>query len=399
MVNEYFDLINYGGTLQYYIFELANFSVLAFFLLALYKLKVINSNSLVVWIGILFSPLLLNYFLLSPWMYGDQFIYAGEIMSLKSTGQISDLVADVSGVGMESNAVTLSVKILGLAPLPTWMTVTSLAFANKFFLLLTFLWFKRFFDNENEVLLYFLIPSLILYSSMGLRDTLIMVFSIVFIINALRGNYFIPILLLYPLFILKLQMAAFLLLYLIGRLIFRAHRGPKLFLFFVFSITTFGVIFESQLLDVINLYRLAFIQEDFVFAGESSYTAWNLYGGDGDAFMLSSIAEAAIIALLHIPELLLIPLPWNWSNIFYPLQSLESCFLIYLYIKLAGTQQLYKNYEFILLTLALFVGLAIYALIMSNEGTFVRYRFTLFYPFLLGIYYLAYRSDDSPQKS
>ena len=55
MVNEYFKLVDYGGTLQYYIFELANFSVLAFLVLVLYKFKVINSNSLVVWIGIFFQ--------------------------------------------------------------------------------------------------------------------------------------------------------------------------------------------------------------------------------------------------------------------------------------------------------------------------------------------------------
>ncbi len=92
------------------------------------------------------------------------------------------------------SAVTLSAKLLGLVPLPNYMTVTSLAFVNKFILFATFVWFKRFFKDENEVLLYFLIPSLVLYSSLALRDTLIMVISILFIINLIRGRFILPLL-------------------------------------------------------------------------------------------------------------------------------------------------------------------------------------------------------------
>ncbi len=50
---------------------------------------------------------------------------------------------------------------------------------------------------------------------------------------------------------------------------------------------------------------------------------------------------------------------------------------------------IYKNNEFIFLTFILIIGLSIYSLIMSNEGTFVRYRFTLYYPFLLGVFYIS----------
>jgi hypothetical protein len=92
------------------------------------------------------------------------------------------------------------------------------------------------------------------------------------------------------------------------------------------------------------------------------------------------------------------PLPWNWSNIFYPLQALESWLLIYLYVRLGMKQNLYKNYEFILLTFILLIGSSIYALLMENEGTFVRYRFSLFYPFLLAAFYLSSASYKDSKK-
>ena len=397
MVNENFDLVTYGGTLDYYIFELANFSALAFLVLILYKLNFINSNSLIVWIGIFFSPLLINYFIISPWFFGDQFEYAGEVMSLKATGRSIDNIALVNSQFI--SPITLSVKILGLIPLPNYMTVTSLAFVNKLILFITFLWFKRFFSNENEVRLYFLIPSLILYSSMALRDTLIIVISIVFIINLIRRKYILPVLLLYPLFFLKIQMFAILALYTLGHVIFQAHKSKNLFGLFICVFVVIGFIFEEGILEILNLYRLAFAAEDFVaFDGSISYNAWNLYGTNSrDALELNSIFEAVYKAIINLPVLLLIPMPWNWSNIFYPLQSIESCLLIYLYFKLSTEKGILKNNEFILLTFILIVGLSIYALIMANEGTFVRYRFSLYYPFLLALLYLCRRRNDANQ--
>ena len=397
MVNEYFTLHSYGGTLEYYLFELANFSALAFFAMFLYKLNYINSNSLLAWLAIFFAPLVFNYFLFSPFLFGDQFRYAAEVMYQKSSGSSLDFL---SASGFKEPAIQLTAKILGVTPLPNYMTVTSLAFANMFFLFVTFLWFKRFFSNENEVLLYFLIPSLILYSSISLRDLLIIVISILFIINLIRNRYIFAAVFLYPLFFLKIQMFAFLLLYVIARLFFRAHKNYYLFTFFVLVVMIGGVIMEEQILEVLNLYRLAFVAENFVaFDGSISYLAWNAYGGDlAETLELSSLGDAAIKAILKLPIFFIMPLPWNWSNIFYPLQSFESWLLIYLYVRLAMKQNLYKNSEFILLTLILLIGSSIYALLMENEGTFVRYRFTLFYPFLLAAFYLSSASHKSLKK-
>ena len=398
MVNAYFTLHSYGGTLEYYLFELANFSVLAFFALLVYKLNYINSNSLLVWLAIFFTPLSINYFVISPGMFGDQFEYAGEVMSLKATGASLETIALFKYATI--NPITLTAQILGVTPLPNYMTVTSLAFANKFFLFVTFLWFKRFFSNENEVLLYFLIPSLILYSSMSLRDTLIIVISILFIINLIRDRYVFAVVFLSPLYILKLQMFSFFLLYLVARLLFRAHKHSYLFLLFIFVIMIGGFIMEEQLLEVLNLYRLAFAAEDFVGPdGSISYKAYNVYGaGLAESLELSSLADAIFKAILNLPIFFIMPLPWNWTNIFYPVQAFESWLLIYLYVRLGMKQNLYKNSEFILLTFILMVGSSIYALFLFNEGTFVRYRFTLYYPFLLAAFYLSSKSNKFAKK-
>ena len=195
-------------------------------------------------------------------------------------------------------------------------------------------------------------------------------------------------------------MFSFLSLYLIARLFFRAHKNYHLFIFFILGLIIGGFIMQEQILAVLNLYRIAFVAEDFVAPdGSVSYLAWNAYGGGlAEALELSSIGEALFKAILNLPIFFIMPLPWNWSNIFYPLQSFESWLLIYLYVRLAMKQNLYKNSEFILLTFILLIGSSIYALLMENEGTFVRYRFTLFYPFLLAAFYLSSASHKSLKK-
>ena len=397
MVNEYFQLIQYGGSFYYYIFELANFCFLAFFVIIVYKLNYINSNSLLVWVGLFFTPLLFNYLLINPVMFGDQFEYAGEIMSLKSSGESISTVSNTSSFTSAvfnyfPHPITFSSSILGTVPLPNYMTVTSLAFANKLFIFGTFLWFKNFFQDENKVLLCFLIPSLILYSSLSLRDTLIIILSSFFLLNLLRGKYIFAGLLLYPIFILKIQMFAIFSLYFVARLLFRAHTSYLMMGILAATMLGISFVIEEDFLMVMNTYRLGFAAEDFdLGGGAASYAGWAMYGTElGETLELHSITEALYIAVLRLPEFLLMPMPWNWSNFFYPIQALESYLLIYLYYKLAGKRQLYKNREFALLTFILFIGLLMYSLIMANEGTFVRYRFTLFYPFLLALFYLAY---------
>ena len=404
MVNEYFQLIHYGGSFYYYIFELANFCFLAFFVIIFYKLNYINSNSLLVWVGLFFTPLLFNYFLIIPEMYGDQFEYAGEIMSLKSTGESISTIGNTTGVASSAfsyapHPITFTSLVLGTVPLPNYMTVTSLAFANKLFIFGTFLWFKNFFQDENKVLLCFLIPSLILYSSLSLRDTLIIILSLFFLLNLLRGKYVFAGLLLYPIFILKIQMFAIFSLYFIGRLLFRAHRSYLMIGIFAATMLVVSLVIEEDVLTVMNTYRLAFSAEDFDLGGGTfSYAGWAMYGSElGEALKVNSIPEAIYIAVLRLPEFLLMPMPWNWTNFFYPIQALESYLLIYLYYKLATRRQLYKNPEFALLTFMLLIGLLMYSLIMANEGTFVRYRFTLFYPFLLALFYLAYSKLEIKQ--
>jgi len=397
MVNRFFEHQNYGSSLEYYIFELANYSFLVLLISIFYKLKYININSFIVWSGIFFFPLLFNYFLFSPFLFPDQFTYASELMSLKAHGvsinfiEVQDNTFSIFNnlLTISTNPITFSVKLLGLAPIPNYMTVTSLAFANKFFLFLSFLMLKNFFKNENILLLFFLIPSFLLYSSLSLRETIIILLGVFFLLNMLRNNYLFSLVLIIPLLIVKPQLFAFFAIYFIGRLIFRAHKNFYGLIIFLSSILLAVFIFEEIVLQIVNYYRIGFAAEDMDLGdGIYGYYAFSLYG-DAESLILNSMFELILVAAIGLPKILLMPLPNSWTNIFYPIQFLESIFLVSLYLFIAIKNNLLRNHEFIYLSVVLIMSLMLYSLLAFNEGTFIRYRFSLFLPFVFAVYYLA----------
>jgi hypothetical protein len=374
-----------------------------------YKLRFININSLIVWTGIFFVPLALNYFIFSPYLFPDQFQYASEIMSLKSKGvsipniaaQNSEFSISNGAISIPTNPVSLTVSFLGFAPIPNYMTVTSLAFANKFFLFLSFLGLKKFFiKDENTLLLFFLIPSLLLYTSISLRETVIIILSLFFLLNILKNNYLISFLFLLPLLSIKVQMFAFLGTYFIGRLIFRANKNLSLLMLFSTFILLTSIVFEDLVLQVLNYYRIGFAAENMDLGdGIYGYYAFSLYGDElAESLTLTSMFEVIWLAISGLPKLLLMPLPNSWSNIFYPIQFFESIFLVSLYIFIAVKKNLLQNNEFIFLTVILLFSLMLYSLLVFNVGTFVRYRFSLFFPFLIASYYIATAMQESVDK-
>jgi hypothetical protein len=183
----------------------------------------------------------------------------------------------------------------------------------------------------------------------------------------------------------------FFLIYYIGKLIFRAHKSLNYL--FLYSAVILGVTFtfDDAILEIINSYRYGFAAEDLDLGnGLYGYAAWSLYGDQIiDSLTINSIPELIFLAIIGLPNLLLMPLPGAWENIFYPVQFFESILLIYLYVWVTLKYKLYKNREYIFLTFSLTISLLVYSLLAFNEGTFVRYRFTLFFPFLIAAFYIA----------
>ena len=163
-----------------------------------------------------------------------------------------------------------------------------------------------------------------------------------------------------------------------------------MFMFILFVIGAFiGLfIFEDQVLEIINLYRLAFVAEDF----ENGYAGFGLYGLSNEFADITSTYDAIIESLKGIPVLLFIPLPWNWEGILYAIQFFESVGLIIAFIYIIKKYSLLKIQAFYPLIFSFGVAFGLYALLVQNEGTFVRYRFEIVFPWIVALYYLGVSS-------
>ena len=180
MVNEFIVFFNHEYTFLYYIFELANYSFLALIVLLFRHFQLINNSSFWTWLGLMFTPIVFNYFLFDADLFGDQTLYTVEAVDMKLDYDLPYNPNVVKEAWWASTSM-VTAKILSFIPLPMLMTVTSLAFANKLILFLFFVWASRFM-NQDRLILFFLIPSLVLFSSLSLRDTLVIVFGVFFLL-------------------------------------------------------------------------------------------------------------------------------------------------------------------------------------------------------------------------
>jgi hypothetical protein len=381
MVNEYFAFHDYGYSFLYYIFELSNFLFCFLISLIALKFKWISKNIFFIWQLLFATPFFFNYFLFPPEYFGDQFRYVAEAYNLKVTGEsLEPPKRDTLINNLRVSTITLPAQVLGLIPLPAYMTVTSLAFSSKIILFFFYIYIQRLFKDER-VIIFFLIPSLLLYSSLALRDIMIIVVTVLYLIAVIKNRILLSVILWAPIGILKFQNALFLLIYPIGKFIFKAHKSSLAFFLFIFGGLILSISIESFLLDGLNLYRIAFAEDDA--------TADTLLLSEAFGLQMQSIFWVYFEMIKNFIPFLFTPLPQYWSNAFYPIQFVENLIILGMFYMIVRRYALFRHREFYLMILPLIIGLGIYSIVIFNEGTAVRYRFSLFVPYLLGLSYLG----------
>ena len=160
MVNEYMVFFDYEYTFLYYIFELANFATLALIALLFRHFQLINNSSFWTWLGLMFTPIIFNYFLFDAHLFGDQSLYTLEAVDQKLDYDLPNN-PNIEYGSWWQNQSGMTAALLGFFPVPMLMTLTSLAFANKLALFLFFVWASKFFD-QDRLILFFLISFIFL---------------------------------------------------------------------------------------------------------------------------------------------------------------------------------------------------------------------------------------------
>ncbi|MDA0149400.1 hypothetical protein [Vibrio sp. LaRot3] len=360
-----FDVLNWDSNLLYWrVLDIPNFFIL------------IVITSLMFWkyrkVGLLvFSllivhctfPFFINGVLFSPEYMSDQFLY------WKNVNEIRGLTFNYAN---SSYTVLSASYLLSILPLPFSFTINSLGFFNVLlYLIILYALTKKSFFNNNLLIFYLLYPSLALYTSLSLRDGLILFFMVFSLLSMLESNYFRAFVLCSFLILLKPQnfvMMSF--LFSVYYLSVGGNNVLKIFILLAFFMLALK---SGYFIDKINFYRQTMYAED---------------GGVGYLPTIDSLFDLILMLPLGALNFLLKPLPNDIESFFEFVQFFENLVITMFAAGCIVRSFVIKVPVSLILawTAYLVFSLGIYDLVVFNEGTASRYKFPFLVTFFIGIY-------------
>ena len=350
------------------------FDIANMLMCALATLIACRTNIIPYWIGlvlVIYSilPFLLNDFLFPASYMKDQFLYFNATSEIRSFN--FSYVSD-------KNAIITS-WFLSILPIPFVETIKSLGFFNRFLFLILFLWLynKKFLQGMTLFFVLFY-PSLVFYTSMSLRDPLILFLMIVGIICLVDKKYLAFFLVILPLYYIKFQ-NFFFMIFLLG--IFMIFKKPPLnymIKYIFFGLIIFGLYtYIDDIIYLLDLSRRAFFIED----GNDL----QLYEPILDFYTL------LIYGITYLPEFVMKPLPWAADNFFQFIQSIENIFVLLFCI--IFTLNAYKKDKLITIKWILFFTfvMSVHGIVVYNYGTAARYKFIFITVYIVGLAYELYK--------
>ena len=336
-------------------------------LFIVYKLKIIPYWITICLFILAFSPFWFNGMLFPPEYMPDQFKYLKTIESLRNLNFQQNV----------SNSVYSASFALSLFPLPFIYNVIGLAFINKFIILILFLYLysKKYLHGIALYTMLFY-PDLIIYTSLALRDTLVVLFMVLGTIFLLKKQNYISILVYSPLLIIKAQnFILMLILWLLYILLMKNEpiNSKKtiitLLLVFLLSLITLLLV-APYFLETFNYYRAAMFREN---------------DGDLDNYIpIHNIKDFLILGFKNSFYFLLKPFIFEADNKFQIMQAFLNM-TIFVFLIAYTLKSYFKNkFKTLFWFSFLMFSMSIYGLVVSNYGTAARYRF----PFII-VYILA----------
>ena len=338
----------------------ANYLVLVIFLLIFYKKKFINKKIFSILLISSLSPFLVNDFLF-PWEYMyDQFRYTLSTYYLRNF----DFSSAEFEYGKIGSTVRFASYLYFLIPIPFIYHISALAFMNKliYIWVYVYLYRKNYLTNLSSLFFLFF-PSLILYTSLSLRDMLVSSVSIMSCLFFLRKKYISSMLFGILALLLKPSFFVFMILILVGyflliELYLENKKKKPLIIFLTISCVMF------------------FIYGDILFQYADYYRS-GLYFDIGTSKSLMPIIHNKYDMIFHVLKNsfsgFIKPNLFQIRNIFTLLQVIENIFLISFLFLLFSS--LYKKSKSKFL-------IGVYNTMVPNEGTFVRYKFTIIMTFV-----------------
>ena len=349
------------------LYNLINF-FLSIIIISIFAIKYkINKNFFFLIILTLSIPLLINGPLMIWTELPDQSKYLKETILIRNFEL---------GLLDGRKAIFFSSLFFALMPFPFIESFNDIGLINRllFSLMIIFLINKK----VSNIYIYFLLlsPSMILYTSTALKETLVIIFTIFSLISILEKKNFFFVITIILLFLLKKQNALLILpFFIIYKYYFNINFKYKPILSIIL-ILLISYLFEPSkdlFIDLINKYRYGFYDEDF---------------GSGFGFIgFSNYSEIIFNLPLAYLKFLISPFP----NILSPIKFIffiDSIIILFLLIVNFIQLKKISTSTFIFWFLFFLAFLSMYSITIFNDGTISRYKISFFIPFLIIIHFI-----------
>lgn len=373
-----------------FFYDLSNYLVLSFFLFLLLKYKTkFNYKQKILFIILMSSPFFFNGLLIDWRLFPDQSKY------ISSARFFRIIFFDYQNVAEYfADSKNLKVKVASffysLFPFINFETYKSIGFINRFLYLLMII-FLSAKTNISLTLKLFLIfsPSLSLYSSLSLRETLILVTMVLLTYFLINKNYFKTFLLTSLLIFIKAQNLIIIYLPFVLNKLF--NRSTKIVYSFSISIVVILLLFSNldYIFSYINKVSLGFFSETY---GE--YKSTNSL----EHYVQIDLKNFLPIISGYMLRFILSPFP-NISSIYELIIFFENFFIYFLiyktfifkYFEKSTSEKKFIYYWL----LSLFLAIMMYSIVSFNDGTIHRYKILILSYILIAYNFILFEKKNS----
>ena len=324
----------------------------------------------------------LNDYLFSSYLFIDQYEYYYFLQNWRNY-ELFDDIRQINNFEFMSDfsdrtTTKLTTLIYSFLPLPMPESLFAFAFFNKLILIMIiYLVAKKNILSRTNLILFTCYPSLHLYSSLALRDILVLFFMIILLIYSFKKDllsYIFVIISFIVLFLIKWQNFYLIIFILFSKFLLNIKIIKKnIILLIIIMPIPMLYIFNFLFVDYFNISYLNFYSIDVQLSDTVEYNPIN-----GMLDLALKLVRGSIFFYFT-------PIGANNLNFLEFTQISENIivtlFIIY-FVNMNYKIDKYKTLYWIFLILMCF---SLYSLIVTNAGTISRWRFPFIVFFILGL--------------
>ena len=374
--------IDFYGPSSFIVYFLSEVSNLIFCFLIVFiflALKKLNFKEALFWVSLFTIAFIINLFINAN-QFPDIGGYLRCMRDLRDNLYFDELGCQIIQSGGGENLSLYSFKrglpaiIYSFIPMPSLATHASIGLINKLYLFFLYLFIKPKVPSKNLLIFsaLFVLPSMLLYSSLGLRDNIIFCTQVVLLFSIIGRKFFVSTILLLILSAIKIQNGLVFSFLYFGIFFFQASRNFKTLLLYCSIVLISMIAMGDILLATINYFKLAFLSEDNMIA---SVTSENYVP-------FTSVISLFATAPISFIEGMIRPIPSSPIALVFAVESIIQIWIIF---TLMSTRfaNLIQSPEFIIILLTFAIGIVLNTVVIENEFTYLRYKYTFVSMFII----------------